>query len=126
MPPSLPGSGRPQMRRFLAPLVAAVALLAPSTARADLDEYLAQPEPSYKWEKRGEETVDGCKAYELYLVSQEWQGRPWEHRLYLVKPEKLDNPKFCILYNTGGHGGKGDLALASEMAKKSGCWFAVI
>jgi PhoPQ-activated pathogenicity-related protein len=115
------------MRRFSAPLAAlALLLAAPASARADLDEYLAKPEPAFKWEKRGEESTNGCKVYDLWLVSQEWQGRPWEHRLILVKPDECTNPGFCTLYNTGGKGGKGDIDLATDMAKRSGCCFAII
>ncbi len=115
------------MRRFVLPLVALAVLAAPRAARADLDEFLAKPEPAYKWEKKGEETVDGCKVYDLYLVSQEWMDRPWEHRLALVRPENVEHPNVCTLYNTGGKGGsKSDIKLATELAKKSGCCFAVI
>jgi PhoPQ-activated pathogenicity-related protein len=107
-------------------LAALLTLAATRTARADLDEYLAKPEPAYKWEKTNESTIAGCKVYELHLVSQEWQGKPWEHRLYLIKPEKLDHPGFCTIFNTGGRGADKDVLMGTTIAKQSGCWFAML
>ena len=116
------------MRRL--PRVAAVAALlalgAPRAARADLDAYLAKAEPLFKWEKKGQETISGCTAYDLRLVSQEWQGKPWEHRLVLVVPEKVEHPSLCTIFNTGGRGGKSDLELGALLAKRSGAPFAML
>lgn len=114
------------MRRFVLPLAALVVLAAPGIARADLDEYLARPEPAFKWEKKGEETQNGCKVYDISFVSQEWQGAPWEHRLVLVRPEKLETPRFCTLYNTGGKGGKEEIGMACDLATKTGACFAIV
>jgi PhoPQ-activated pathogenicity-related protein len=109
-------------------LLAAVAfaVLPSRMARAGFDEFLAKPEPSYHWEKKGESDVSDCKVYELAMVSQEWQGKPWEHRLFLIRPPKLDHPETCLLYNTGGRGGKEELELGANLAKATGCPFAVL
>jgi PhoPQ-activated pathogenicity-related protein len=114
------------MHRVLLPIALFVTASAAAPARADLDAYFRKPEPSYRWEKRGEQTVDGCKVYDLHLVSQVWQGITWEHRLQVVRPEKLDYPGFCTIYNTGGSGSSGNTQMALRMAKESGATFAIL
>jgi len=101
-------------------------LLTAGPARADLDEYLKRPEPAYRWEKRGEQTIDGCKVYDLHLVSQVWQGHTWEHRLQIFRPEKLEYPRFCALYNTGGAGSAGNTAMGVRLARDSGAVHAIV
>src|SRR5262245_30065246 len=103
-PPPCSGHEKP-MRRYQVALLGILVFLAAlgrSPARADLDSYLRKPEAAYRWEKRGEEVVDGCRVYDLHLVSQVWQGITWEHRIQVFRPEKLDFPRFCAIYNTGG------------------------
>lgn len=109
----------------LAP-AALLVLLAASPARADLDEFLARPEPAYRWEKKGERKLEGCTVYELFLVSQEWHGKNWEHRLFLLRPDNVEHPECCCIYNAGGRGGDGDLALGAEIAKRSGTPIAML
>ena len=94
--------------------------------RADLAAYFAKPEPLYKWEKRGEQTSNGCKVYDLHLVSQEWQGIKWEHRLQVFYPEKIEHPEFCTIYNTGGSGSAGNTAMGIRLAKATGCVYAIL
>jgi PhoPQ-activated pathogenicity-related protein len=112
------------MRRLL--LLAFAALLLPAPARADLDAYLKKPEPAYRWEKKGEQVIDGCRVYDLQLVSQTWQGLTWEHRLQVFRPEKLEFPDFCTLYNTGGGGSDGTTRMGVGLAKSSGAVYAIL
>lgn len=94
--------------------------------RADLDSYLRRPEPAYHWEKQGETQVDGGTIYDLHLVSQTWQGIPWEHRLEVFRPTALRYPHFCALYNTGGDGSEGERAFGMQLARRSGALFAIL
>ncbi len=110
----------------LALLVAALSLLAARPAQADLDAFLKKPESVYKWEKRGEEVVDGCTVYDLHMVSQTWQDIVWEHRVQIFKPEKLEHPNFCCVYNTGGNGSPTNTAMGVRMANESGALFAIV
>ncbi len=100
--------------------------LVSSGVRADLKEYLSKPEPAYKWEKIGVKEIGGAKVYELHLVSQTWQGMNWEHKLELFIPEKVKNPNFCALLNTGGNGGQRDTLLGVTFANESGQPFAIL
>src|SRR2546423_445700 len=92
------------MNRRAAVVAVLIALFVPVCVpvRADLAAYFKKPEPAYKWDKRGEQDINGVKVYDLHLVSQVWQGITWEHRLMIFRPEKLDYPNFCMIYNTGG------------------------
>lgn len=113
-----------RMGRPLLVILAAAASGAP--ASADLKAYFSKPEPAYKWEKRGEKQLDGVKMYDLHLVSQTWQGMNWEHRLWLFRPDNLEHPEFCSIYNTGGSGNARDAAMAARVSKASGCCYAVL
>jgi PhoPQ-activated pathogenicity-related protein len=123
-------SGRKMMRnRFLGLALGgliALGVCAPATARADFQEYLKKPEPVYKWEKRGETKVDGATIYELHLVSQEWQGHVWEHKVQIFRPDNLKYPHFCTLLNTGGSGSQSETQLGVMAAKNAGALFAIV
>ncbi len=95
-------------------------------ARADFDTFIARPEPAFKWEKRGEQHLEGGRVYDLHLVSQIWQGITWEHRLQLFVPDKPRYPHFCALLNTGGDGGPPEYALGLAAAKAIGSPFAIL
>jgi PhoPQ-activated pathogenicity-related protein len=115
-------------RVFFAMAILALLLPAfsPRAARANLDAYLAKPEPAYAFEKRGEEKRDGCTIYDLHLVSQTWQGMNWEHRLQIFRPDRLTYPRFCTLYNTGGNGSESNTRMGARIANDSGAVYAVI
>jgi len=95
-------------------------------ARADLAQYLAKPEPEYKWEKRGEKALSGGRVYDLHLTSQVWQELKWEHRLQLFVPDQMTAPSLCTLLNTGGSGGPEDALLGLMAARASGSPFAIV
>lgn len=109
---------------FLCFAVTAPPLLRP--ARADLAAYLARPEPAYKWEKRGEKRLPGGTVYDLHLISQTWQGRNWEHRLQILRPDTVSHPDFCVLLNTGGSGNDRDTATALLVASAAQTVMAVV
>jgi PhoPQ-activated pathogenicity-related protein len=113
------------MRRYWPAILCALTLL-PLRSRADLASYLARPEPVYKWEKRREIKVPGGTVYDLHLVSQTWEHLIWEHRLLLAVPDKLLYSHFCILYNTGGNGGQGDIDLGMQAAQAYGGPVAIL
>jgi len=100
--------------------------LAAGYCRADLAAYLKKPEPAYRWEKRGEERVEGGTVYDLHLVSQVWQGITWTHRLQVFRPDNVEYPHFCTLLNTGGNGGASEKALGITLAKGAGTVFAIL
>jgi len=116
------------MRRFARLLLSALVLVSAAhlSARADLAQYLAKPEPVFSWKKNDEKTLTGGKVYDLHLVSQEWQGIRWEHRLQLFVPDKCDNPSLCTLMNTGGSGSPEDAIIGLLGARASGSPFAVV
>ncbi len=116
------------MNRFLrfASISMMISVVWPGSAFADLAAYFKKPEPVYRWEKTGEDTVQGVKVYDLHLVSQTWQGIVWEHRLQVFRPEKLDHPEFCTIYNTGGKGSSTNTAMGVRLAKQMGMNYAIL
>ena len=114
-----------QRRTFLlAPLAFAASPSSP--AHAGLDEYLRRPEPAYRWEKTSEQKLDGCTVTELQIVSQVWQGIPWEHKVQIFRPDGVKNPEFCAIYNTGGNGSAANTAMGLHMAKRSNALYAIV
>jgi PhoPQ-activated pathogenicity-related protein len=96
-------------------------------AGADLDSYFSRPEPAYKWELVGEKSVDGCKVYDLKMVSQVWQGITWTHHVEIFKPDNLKHPEFCTIFNTGGHGSlKAADPQGLALAKSTGCLSCIL
>src|SRR5258707_2815501 len=111
---------------IIAAMIPALFTTVTTVARADLKAYFAKPEPAYKWEKRGDQTVNGVRVLDLHLISQVWQGITWEHRLEVFIPDKAVHPEFCALYNTGGNGGPADTMLGTGLAKTTGSTCAVL
>jgi PhoPQ-activated pathogenicity-related protein len=95
-------------------------------AAADLKSFMAKPEPAYHWEKTGEQKLEGGTMYDLHLVSQTWKNGNWEHRLVILKPDKLEHPEFCTVYNTGGSGSNRDFQANMALANTSGCMAAIL
>ncbi|HVJ67739.1 MAG TPA: PhoPQ-activated protein PqaA family protein [Caulifigura sp.] len=101
--------------RALFRAVAAVLLLGVSASAEDrstsaalpshLFDYVARPEPDFKWSL--EETVEtpGGKVYRLNVVSQKWQDIVWQHPVMVYEPEKVTRPDAMLLFVTGGSTG---------------------
>jgi PhoPQ-activated pathogenicity-related protein len=96
-----------------------------ASARADLDSYLKKQDV-YRWEKRGEQKMEGCTVYDLHLVSQVWQGITWEHRLQVFRPDRPEYPDLCTLYNTGGSGSAANTQMGLGLAKATGAVYAIL
>ena len=103
-----------------------VASAANGAGPSELEKYLRKPEAAFRWEKQGEQKIDGCTVYDLHFVSQVWQGITWEHHLQVFRPEHLVHPEFCALYNTGGSGSPANTLLGATMAKDTGCNYAIL
>jgi PhoPQ-activated pathogenicity-related protein len=83
-------------------LVPLLALLFTVSARADLAEYLAKPDPSYQWELREKTPVPGGTLYDIRLTSQTWQDIVWQHNLNLFVPEHSVVGNSAMLMIDGG------------------------
>ena len=84
--------------RFASLLTLALA----AAAHADLAEYLAKPDPSYKWELREKTPVPGGTLYDIRLTSQTWQDIVWQHNLNLFVPEHSAPAGSALLMIDGG------------------------
>jgi PhoPQ-activated pathogenicity-related protein len=90
----------------LFPLSGVTAAEAPEVAPpAALKEFVAKPEPKYRWELKATEETPQGKIRQVHLVSQEWQGIVWEHALQVYEPTQLDHSNHVLLFVTGGRTG---------------------
>jgi PhoPQ-activated pathogenicity-related protein len=96
-------------------------LLSQFIANADILQYIAKEDATYKWEKVGQEALpqDALKV-ELKLTSQTWKGIVLEHRLRLIKPKEVKDPTLVFMIITGSGSGKGELMYGSAIASGIG------
>lgn len=104
----------------------AVAVLLSPTTRADLFEYLARSEPDFRWEKRGQSELPDGTLWELHMISQTWQDRPWEHAVQIFRPKNLHYPRTAILLITGGSPREGRSGFGQLIANAAGAPLAVL
>jgi PhoPQ-activated pathogenicity-related protein len=102
-------------------------LLIQSVANADIFEYLAKDDTSFKWEKVDEEPLpnDSTKIG-LKMTSQIWQGITLEHRIRIVKPNKVKNPTMVFMIIAGSGSGRGELVIGSAIANGIGAPLAIL
>src|SRR5687767_5171529 len=101
--------------RSLLPVVTALAL-SPSAARADLQSYIARPEPCCAWTETSRTAQGGCEIRVLKLISQEWQGIKWEHDLVIFHPVDTPFAGKVFLLNNGGKARERDFAYGAMLA----------
>jgi PhoPQ-activated pathogenicity-related protein len=131
----LPTRENPAMRlKFPAGLVLLV-LFASVAQAADgeknaiptaLADYVARAEPEFRWELKAKDSRDGAIIYDLYLVSQNWQGIVWEHQMQVYQPAGTKPAATMLLYNQGGRASGGSAAFGMELAKKTGTPVAIL
>ena len=49
-------------------------LLLKKEKRTPLDEYVAKPDPSYKWQEIARYDVEGCTIHIVNMTSQSWMN----------------------------------------------------
>jgi PhoPQ-activated pathogenicity-related protein len=104
-----------RLMRLLSGVLAAVALVAPSSVSGPalanpknaLDAYVAKPDPAFAWKVVGQVSGPGYHGAVLELTSQSWLtakevDKPlWKHWLTVVVPDKVAHDK-AFLFITGG------------------------
>ena len=89
---------------ILAVIIFAAAQVAVSTP---LDDYVARPDPNYRYSLENTIKGDGYTAYVLDMVSQSWRNKIevdrtiWQHWLTIIKPDEVTSSK-ALLWITGG------------------------
>jgi PhoPQ-activated pathogenicity-related protein len=74
----------------------------PSIDRTALDEYVAKPDPAYRWELAGTIKGEGYTAFILDMKSQTWRSKDevdrtlWQHWVTIVKPDEVKT-KTCLM-----------------------------
>ncbi|MCD6351720.1 MAG: hypothetical protein J7M26_06345 [Armatimonadetes bacterium] len=95
-------------------------------AQADLFDYVGRPDKAFKWELRSTQSVPIGKIYDLYMVSQVWEGIKWEHHLQVYEPRKVEFPDVIGLLITGGNPGKDDQSMGLAIANAMGARMATL
>jgi PhoPQ-activated pathogenicity-related protein len=94
------------LRRPGAPTLAlaalAVATTLAGTARPDVFEYVAKPDPAFAWTQWSNNDTPAGKVYHITLTSQVWRGIPWTHKLRIYEPANYQYKDHMLLFITGG------------------------
>lgn len=109
------GAAKPRLELMY--LLCVAMAIWPALARADLPEYLRKAEPAFAWKLQAKIEHDGNVLYDLHLVSQTWQGIPWEHALQVYQPKGVRPSATLLLWNQGGRPNLGSMAFGMEMAR---------
>jgi PhoPQ-activated pathogenicity-related protein len=75
------------------------ARVVPSPALA---EYIAQPDATYRWQKRREGKLNQGTYTELILASQTWRDIVWKHQLFIYRPSVVESTSQALLLIAGG------------------------
>jgi PhoPQ-activated pathogenicity-related protein len=107
--------------RLAAALLLAGALCAAPGNRTALDEYVAKPDPAYKFELVSTIPGNGYTSYVIDMTSQIWLtekevDRPlWKHWLTITKPDKATGPT-AMLFIGGGNNTSAAPTKADQMS----------
>jgi len=114
--------------RWIAAAVLAVAfgLWVAGPCSADLWEYVARPEPEYKWEKASVKDIPGGTVTTLKMRSQVWHEIPWDHSIEVFRPAQVAYPNTMLLFITGGNPGGETSGLGAVLAGQIGAPVAVL
>lgn len=85
-------------------LVTARTVLAADTASSErsLADYVAAPDESFGWTVRRQGDGPEGPWSELTLTSQTWQKTPWQHQLFILKPNRVRDGGRALLVIGGG------------------------
>lgn len=98
-----------------------------SSDGSPLRDYVAASDGAYAWDEvLQNELAGGATLRRLDLVSQEWQGAEWRHRVDIVVPQHIGRPTQVLLVVAGDAGDDGVLAYAGLIAGRIGAPAAVL
>jgi PhoPQ-activated pathogenicity-related protein len=105
------GCARADNAPLTPPAPQVVAVEPGSAVPSTLDDYVARPEPNYKWEKVEEQKNPQNTVAVLKMVSQTWQGKDWTHRVEIIRPAKVEFPDTALVLVSFGTVSDSTLAL---------------
>lgn len=68
-----------------------------------LKAYVDRADETFGWKERQRGQFGEATFVELTLTSQTWQGKPWRHQLFILKPAEIRDGSRALLYIGGGN-----------------------
>ena len=97
-----------------------------TTSWADLNSYLQKPDSSYTWSKTSDQELASGRVVEINFTSQTWESIPWNHRLVVIYPKKIEYPGVVTLFITGGSGGPEEVKVGQYLSNSTGIPVAIL
>jgi PhoPQ-activated pathogenicity-related protein len=91
-----------------------------------LMDYVNAPDSTFRWSVDEVTEQLGTKLVKIDMVSQTWQGVEWDHQLWILMPDDLEDADLATLVITGGEPDMTYLMLGSQLVNESNCIFAVL
>jgi PhoPQ-activated pathogenicity-related protein len=108
-------------------IIAVLLLLIQSMVYAEIFQYVAKEDKSFKWEKVNEEPLpNDFIKFGLEFTSQTWKDIPLKHRLNLIKPKEVKNPTMVFMLITGSGSGRDELIYGSAISAGIGAPVAIL
>ncbi len=115
-------------------MAAANGIILPIASANPLLNYVKRPDPAFSLTEENIHETDGARVHQLRLVSQEWRGIEWRHRVSLFVPNEPRHAGTAMVFVGGGSNGKErpfdmtrrELAIARDIAVDSGIAVAVL
>lgn len=110
-------------------LLAALPFHAVAAKRTALEEYIAKPDPNYRFDVLGSIPCKECVAHVIDMKSQAWRSQNevdrtvWQHWVTVIRPAKVTSPIALLFITGGGNGGKPPAqadAMLSGIARDTG------
>jgi len=101
-----------------------------------LKDFIAKPDPAYKWEVIDSTTQENVVIHRLLLTSQVWRGGEWTHQLTVILPDVIQPSGHALLFISAGGNKDGkptltdasraDIRMMIPIAGKTGSPVAVL
>ena len=89
----------------------------------ELLDYVGRADHAYQWKLAG---GDGKNLFELELVSQQWQGIVWRHRLQVFIPDEIRYRELGVLSIRSSAGGESETQEGHALAHGTGMVWAYL
>src|SRR5437763_534311 len=91
-----------------------------------LENYVTKPDDTFTWKQTREQKRDEATITAIDMTSQTWRDIAWQHKMLIVRPDKIRNPDIGFLFITGDGDPAKMYDVLKTVAERGGAVAAVI